>query len=609
MCHVYCYGKKACQNAIITVPSDANAEVYCGGDGTEQCKGAQIIIPPPNTPETHAVYDFLCFADRSCVQTTFEFAEFLYFSEYSRTARLICRGDSCGDTTQTICPWDDTYPDECFSRSNLMEPTPSPTATTINPTPLVPGTTKTTETETTIEPTSSPTDITLLPTITNPTPAPSGWQNFLCGDAARNGSKCLDNIVCNEGCKVFCIGDGACKGKNITANFEYILDVYCFGDGACEDTIITLPSDSLAEIFCGDGAKDTGACKGSHMIIPPPQTTYLPAYYSISCYGNQACTQTTFEFVDFNTSASDSWEREADITCNKAANGGDYSCDDSTQTICPWEDTYPDACFDIIGKTFAPTPSPTPSNTIVCESDGDNNKCISPVVCERDCNVFCLGSGACKGFNISCHSSSNCDVGCYGDGACEDAVITVPSDLWGDVFCGNGAEDTGACKGAHVLIPPPQDKFTAGFYVFECLGNAACFNTTFEFVDFDTSSIEGWPRGAIIRCNIGLNDTHFACDDSTRTICPWNDTYPGECFNRQDTSFIPTKSPTPAPTPAPVPTPAPTGSKKEDNTGKIVGGVVGGLCGVGIIVIIAVFCVKYKNEGERSYDRVSGIDA
>jgi len=113
----------------------------------------------------------------------------------------------------------------------------------------------------------------------------------------------------------------------------------------------------------------------------------------------------------------------------------------------------------------------------------------------------------------------------------------------------------------------------------------------------------------------------YSCDKSTKTICPSNFD-PNDCIVKKDMTpsptmapTVPTVSPSMAPTVGPSvtslsPTQAPTQASAKDNTGKIVGGVIGGLCGVGIIAIIALFAVKYKREEEeRSYDRVSGVDA
>merc|ERR1712066_118508 len=117
--------------------------------------------------------------------------------------------------------------------------------------------------------------------------------------------------------------------------------------------------------------------------------------------------------------------------------------------------------------------------------------------------------------------------------------------------------------------------------------------------DFNVSKIEGYNRKAYLKCNVALNktdvrDPEFSCsDNSTTTICPWEDTLPNFCFDRSDVSFAPTSAPTAAP---------------KDNTGKIVGGVIGGLCGVAIIAIIVVFYVKSKEEEERTYESVSGDD-
>ena len=257
--------------------------------------------------------------------------------------------------------------------------------------------------------------------------------------------------------------------------------------------------------------------------------------------------------------------------------------------------------------TVSPLPAPTQPQKeyIVCDDEGVNN-CTSPIVCDKACRVFCEGDSVCKGFNITCHAKEPCTVGCYGTSSCQDATITVASDQYAYVICGdpelygndNKNDDVNACKGAHVYIPPPQipDSTALRFYDFQCLGRGACFDTTFEFVDYSMSQfydgvvLDEW---ANIRCRVNESGGPFACDNTTRTVCPWQESKPDACFTRTELPFSPTVHPTSAP------------ETKEDNTGKIVGGVIGGLCGVGLIAIIVVFYVKSRKEDERNYDPVS----
>ena len=588
MCKVYCVGKKSCQGAIITMPSDANAEVYCGGDGTEQCKGAQIIIPQPVTPhDPNIIYDFLCWADRACVDTTFEYAAFFYASDYVRNARLICRGDSCDDTTKTICPWEDIYPNECFSRSDLLTPTPAPSETTLNPTngPTesasttgIPSNEPTTTAEPTPEfvttkgitsaPTTEPTaDVTT--TTLEPTKDPIDEYDILC----TTEKPCTGPIVCEgtefEGtqlrCRIICLGEGSCTGLDISCADAYDCDVSCYGKKACLRSTITLPTDYWGNVLCGEDGDDKESCLGTTVIIPPPATLPTSGHYSMFCRGEDSCVDASFGYAEFDYTGDIGQRRHATLTCYVGVDREDFACDNSTQRVCPWEEEFPDDCIeyreDSAVGTFAPTIEPTTKtptlrptygSSIFCSED---SPCTNPVVCggSGSCEVQCYGVNACINLNISCGDSYSCSIYCNGEGACQFADITLPADYSGSVYCGLDSDHNGACYATTVRIPPPEHMSSSeGFYEMECGGEVSCYEATFEFEAFDYTGDVGQRRPAKLTCAVGVEGDDFACNNSTKRICPWEKEFPNDCIDyEEDTvsnTFEPTLEPTLSPT-------------------------------------------------------------
>merc|ERR1719464_1713149 len=55
-------------------------------------------------------------------------------------------------------------------------------------------------------------------------------------------------------------------------------------------------------------------------------------------------------------------------------------------------------------------------------------------------------------------------------------------------------------------------------------------------------------RNATIVCNVGADQKDFACDATTESRCPWQDTRPDWCFTYQEMSIYDTFAPTLSPT-------------------------------------------------------------
>merc|ERR1712228_603324 len=196
---------------------------------------------------------------------------------------------------------------------------------------------------------------------------------------------------------VYCSGVGACNDISITCadTTTYSCNIYCTGPGACIGSVFILPPDWYGNVICGqkDGSNNDRACKGIHVIIPPPNIMYTYGDYSIGCHGENACLDATFEFLAFNTSdpALNGWTRRNTLSCDIEHDGSDVSCVNIT-TVCPWENDYPQHCFGRIDNpipTPLPTPSPTGASTIICESDTNHSsQCVGPILCDEIAMYF-----------------------------------------------------------------------------------------------------------------------------------------------------------------------------------------------------------------------------